>query len=100
MKYKANWIRTNKGNGIKAGNTLIVKVENAVVTTGIISLKWHGLFWKRLQIAQGKTIVSFKLKKKKGKKTVPYDNGHYKLIVRASDKNHKGYGWKDEFEVV
>ena len=26
MNYKANWIKTKKGNGIKTGNSITVKV--------------------------------------------------------------------------
>ena len=99
MKYKANWIKTQYGNGIKAGNTLIVKVTDATIITGVVSRKtWHGK--KRLQIDQSKNTLSFKLKEKKGKRTVPYKKGNYHLLVWAYDKKGKSNKWKDEFEVV
>ena len=73
LKYKANWIKTEKGNGIKTGNTIIVKVVGAITVSGWIARKtWHGK--KIMQIGQGKTLVSFKLKEKKRKKTGTLQN--------------------------
>jgi len=95
MKYSANWHRNKKfGNAIKSGDTLRVKIENAVVCTGQIKKKvWYG--WKLLQIAQGKSTMKFILKKKKGN----YDLGHYQLFVWASDKKYKGFKVKDVFYI-
>ena len=99
MNYKANWIKTKKGNGIKTGNTITVKVVNAITVSGWIARKtWHGK--KIMQIGQGKTLVSFKLKEKKGKKTVPYKTGTYILKISATAINNKSTTWTDEFEVV
>ena len=85
MKYKANWIKTEKGNGIKTGNTITVKVIDAITVSGWIARKtWHGK--KIMQIGQGKSLVSFKLKEKKRKKTVPYKIGRYILKISATDK--------------
>ena len=99
MKYKANWIKTKKGNGIKTGNTITVKVIDAITISGWIARKtWHGR--KIMQIGQGKTLVSFKLKDKKRKKTVPYKTGTYILKISATDTKNKSYTWTDEFEVV
>ena len=75
MKYKANWIKTKKGNGIKTGNSITVKVENAITVSGWIARKtWHGK--KIMQIGQGKSLVSFKLKEKKGKKNRTLQDRH------------------------
>ena len=99
MKYKANWIKTKKGNGIKAGNSITVKVIGATTVSGWIARKtWHGK--KIMQIDQGKTILSFKLKEKKGKKTVPYKTGSYILKISATDKSNKSNTWQDQFEVI
>jgi len=99
MKYKANWIKTEKGNGIKTGNTITVKVIDAITVSGWIARKtWHGR--KIMQVAQGKCLVSFKLKKKKRKKTVPYKTGTYTLKISATSKNNKSNTWTDDFEVV
>ena len=99
MKYKANWIKTEKGNGIKTGNTITVKVIDAITVSGWIARKtWHGR--KIMQVAQGKCLVSFKLKKKKSKKTVPYKTGTYTLKISATSKNNKSNTWTDDFEVV
>ena len=99
MKYKANWIKTKNGNGIKTGNTITVKVIDAITVSGWIARKsWHGR--KIMQVAQGKCLVSFKLKKKKRKKTVPYKTGTYTLKISATSKNNKSNTWTDDFEVV
>ena len=99
MKYKANWIKTKNGNGIKTGNTIIVKVIDAITISGWIARKtWHGR--KIMQIGQGKSLVSFKLKEKKRKKTVPYKTGTYILKISATGTKNKSYTWTDEFEVV
>ena len=99
MKYKANWIKTEKVNGIKTGNTIIVKVIDAITVSGWIARKtWHGR--KIMQIGQGKSHVSFKLKEKKRKKTVPYKTGTYTLKISATGKNNKSNTWTDEFEVI
>ena len=99
MKYKANWIKTKKGNGIKTGNTITVKVIDAITISGWIAKKtWYGK--KIMQIGQGKTLLSFKLKEKKGKKTVPYKTGRYILKISATGKNKKSNTWTDNFLVV
>jgi len=99
MKYKANWIKTEKGNGIKTGNTITVKVIGAITVSGWIAKKtWHGK--KIMQIGQGKTLVSFKLKEKKWRKTKPYKTGRYILKISATGKNNKSNTWTDEFEVI
>ena len=99
MKYKANWIKTQDGNGIKTGNTITVKVIDAITISGWIARKtWHGR--KIMQIGQGKSLVSFKLKEKKRKKTIPYKTGTYILKISATAKNNKSNTWTDEFEVV
>ena len=99
MKYKANWIKTASGNGIKTGNTITVKVVGAITVSGWIARKtWHGK--KIMQIGQGKTLVSFKLKEKKDKKTIPYKTGRYILKISATDKNNNSNKWTDEFEVI
>ena len=53
-----------------------------------------------MQIGQGKTLVSFKLKEKKGKKTVPYKTGRYILKISATGKNNISNTWTDKFEVI
>ena len=99
MKYKANWIKTKNGNGIKTGNTITVKVIDAITISGWIAKKtWQGK--KIMQIGQGKSIVSFKLKEKKRKKPVPYKTGRYILKISATGKNNKSNTWTDEFEVI
>ena len=99
MKYKVNWIKTKKGNGIKSGKTLNVEIGNAYIVSGFVAKKtWYGK--KIMQIGQGKTLVSFKLKEKKRKKTVPYKTGRYILKISATGKNNKSNTWTDEFEVV
>ena len=99
MKYKANWIKTKNGNGIKTGNSIIVKVNEAITVSGWIARKtWHGR--KIMQIGQGKTLVSFKLKEKRMGKTVPYKTGRYTLKISATSKTNKSNTWTDDFEVV
>ena len=99
MKYKANWIKTKEGNGIKTGKTITVKVIDAITISGWIARKtWHGK--KIMQIGQGKTLLSFKLKEKKRKKTVNYKLGRYILKISATGKNNKSNTWTDEFEIV
>ena len=99
MKYKVNWIKTKYGNGIKTGNTIIVKVIDAITVSGWIARKtWHGK--KIMQVAQGKSFVSFKLKEKKGKKTIPYKTGRYILKISATGKTNISNTWTDEFEVI
>ena len=73
--------------------------KNAITVSGWIAKKtWHGK--KIMQIDQGKTILSFKLKEKKGKKTVPYQTGRYILKISATNKSNNSNTWTDEFEVV
>ena len=99
MKYKANWIKTKDGNGIKTGNKILVEVNKAITVSGWIAKKtWHGR--KIMQVAQGKSFVIFKLKERKGKKTVPYKTGTYILKISATGKNNKSNTWTDEFEVI
>ena len=99
MKYKVNWIKTKYGNGIKTGNTLIVKVEEARIISGWIAKKtFYGR--KMKQVDQAKNMLSFKLKERKKKRTVNYKKGLYVLKVSAFDKKNKNYQWTDEFEVV
>ena len=99
MKYKVNWIKTKYGNGIKTGNTLIVKIQEAVVISGFIKQKtWYG--GKMKQVDQAKNTLSFKLKERKKKRTINYKKGLYVLKVSAFDKKNKNYQWTDEFEIV
>jgi len=99
MKYKANWIKTEKGNGIKTGNTITVKVIGAITISGWIAKKsWYGK--KIMQIGQGKTLLSFKLKEKKRNKIIHYKTGRYILKISATGKNNKSNTWTDEFEVI
>lgn len=99
MKYNANWIKTPKGNGIKSGNSIIVKVNDAITVSGWIARKtWHGK--KIMQVAQGRTYVSFKLKEKRMGKILPYKTGRYILKISATGKTNKSNTWTDEFEVV
>ena len=99
MKYKTNWIKTKEGNGIKTGNTLIVKVEEARIISGWIAKKtWYGR--KMKQVDQAKNMLSFKLKERKKKRTINYKKGLYILKVSAFDKKNKNYQWTDEFEIV
>ena len=99
MKYKVNWIKTKEGNGIKTGNTLIVKVEEARIISGWIAKKtWYGR--KMKQVDQAKNMLSFKLKERKGKRTVNYKIGKYILKVSAYNKKNKNQQWTDVFEIV
>ena len=99
MKYKVNWIKTKEGNGIKAGNTLIVKITDARIVSGWIAKKtWYGR--KMKQVDQSKNTLSFKLKQRKGKNTINYKKGKYLLKVSAFDKKNKNNQWTDEFEIV
>ena len=64
-------MKTKDGNGIKTGHTLIVKVEEARIISGWIAKKtWYGR--KMKQVDQAKNMLSFKLKERKGKRTVNY----------------------------
>ena len=99
MKYKANWIKTKKGNGIKTGTVLIVQIEGASTVSGWIAKKtWYGR--KMLQVAQNKHTLKFKLKKYKHKKLIGYDTGKYILKVSAFDSKNKNRQWTDRFEVI
>ena len=99
MKYKVNWIKSSKGNAIKAGKTLIVKITDARIVSGWIAKKtWYGR--KMKQVDQSKNTLSFKLKQRKGKNTINYKKGKYLLKVSAFDKKNKNNQWTDEFEVV
>jgi len=99
MKYKVNWIKTKEGNGIKTGNTITVKVIDAITVSGWIAKKtWYGR--KMKQVDQAKNMLSFKLKERKGKRTVNYKIGKYILKVSATAKNNKSNTWTDEFEIV
>ena len=53
-----------------------------------------------MQVAQGKCLVSFKLKERKMGKTVPYKTGRYTLKISATSKTDKSNTWTDDFEVV
>ena len=55
---------------------------------------------KMKQVGQSKNTLSFKLKEKKGKRTVPYKKGKYMLKVSAFDKKNMNKQWTDEFEVI
>ena len=94
MKYKVNWINTPKGNGIKAGKTLIVKVSDTKLISGwVAKKKWYGS--KKLQIGQGTNELKFKLLPIK-----KYEKGKYVLRVIAHDKTWQYKKWRDVFEVV
>jgi len=97
MKYKVNWIKTKEGNGIKAGNTLIVKITDARIVSGWIAKKtFYGR--KMKQVGQSKNTLSFKLKERKGKRTIPYKKGNYRLKVSAFYKKMKNTQCSNEFE--
>ena len=98
MKYKANWIKTEKGNSIKGGATLIIDVPGATVLTGILARK-YGPFKKFVQVQQGTDQLKFLLKKKRKGKTVPFSPGKYELNIRAFDNKNRGSGWKDVFYI-
>ena len=77
MKYKVNWIKTKKGNGIKSGKTLNVEIGNAYIVSGFVAKKtWYG------------------------KKMLLIDQGKYILKVVAYDKKQMKNTWTDEFEIV
>jgi hypothetical protein len=95
MKYKVNWIKTKKGNGIKSGKTLNVEIGNAYIVSGFVAKKtWYGK--KMLLIDQGKDKLKFLLKKKGGN----FETGKYILKVVAYDKKQMKNTWTDEFEIV
>ena len=93
MKYKANWITTKHGNSIKSGTDLIVDISQSIVVSGWIGKK--KFFPNILQVGQGKDSIAFKLKP-----ASTFTQGKYELRLRAYDKNYRGYGWKDIFQVV
>ena len=56
MKYKVNWIKTKKGNGIKTGKTLNVEIGNAYIVSGFVAKKtWYGK--KMLLLDQGINLL-------------------------------------------
>ena len=93
MKYKANWIKTKKGNGIKSGTDLIIKTSGSIVVSGWIGKK--KFFPNILQVGQGRDSLTFKLKP-----SSKFTMGKYELRLRAYDNSYRGYGWRDIFQVV
>ncbi len=93
MKYSASFSTSGKGNSIKEGDILKIKVDGAYFFSG-------GIYQK------GFPVIAFQ--------TVPGDNdaeilvkrkglslrGKAVLKVRAYDEKWRGSGWNDEFEIL
>ena len=85
MKYSANWTKTQYGNGLYEGDTLIVKsnvgFQGGIYQKGVLKLIING------HSKTGKLVLKRKGVKLKGVST---------LVLRAYD----GTGIKDEFVIL
>ena len=98
--YKANWVKTPQGNGVKSGTILEVDIQGASHISG-------GIYKDDLPIqagfAFGPDPLKFKLAKRArvdGKwRTVGLSLGSYVLKVRAF-VDGRGQGWDDEFLII
>ena len=94
-KYKVNWIKTDKGNGINIGSTLQINWQVDYISGGVFDE--HGKFPILIFFEMGNHV---ELKLFKGKtwfgKVKPLPRGTYTLIVRTG----YGDGYKDQFEIV
>jgi hypothetical protein len=92
MKYSASFTKTAKGNGVKEGSVLSIKVDGSNFFNGGIYQK--GFPMLTFQSVPGDIDCEILVKRKglslKGKAT---------LKVRAFDSQWRGAGWNDEFEI-
>lgn len=92
MKYSASFVKTSKGNGIKEGSVLTIKVDGAHFFSGAVYQKGFPVI--AFQTLPGDNDAEVLIKRKnlslKGKAV---------LKVRAYDIDWRGAGWNDEFEI-
>ena len=92
--YLVNWIKTDKGNGIKAGDTIIVNCKDAGHISGGI---YKNNFPVTINQVMGDSI-SFKTKRGYFGRKLP--KGTYLLRIRGNYADYRGFGYDDKFEIV
>ena len=104
-KYQTNFIRTSKGNGIKTGTELLVRVKGAEIVTGKISFRGKLLMidqsYKRDEDNDAETI-NFKLKHRRYKifkYNLPLGTYELHLWFYDEDSGERGL-YRDKFEVI
>ena len=94
MTYTVNWIKTDKGNGIIAGNTIEVSVDEAGHISG-------GIYQNNFPVTINQVMgdkISFKTKRGYFGRKLP--KGTYMLKIRGNFPDYRGFGYDDEFEIV
>ena len=86
-----NWDKTPHGNAIIEGNTLKINAKGAAHISGAIYQKGFPVLAIFGMGENAKILV-----KRKGKNL----KGQAVLKLRAFDKNHKGYGIDDAFNII
>lgn len=93
MKYSVNWIQTKNGNAAEEGSILKIKIGGAYFFSGAIYQ--NGFPVIPFQTLPGDDNIEVLIKRKgislKGQAT---------LKVRAFDKNWRGSGWNDDFDII
>ena len=90
MKYSVNWTKGKKGNEAKEGDIIKIQTDGKYLIWGVYKNNLPVIIG---QVPRGSD--SFKLKRS-GMSL----KGPAVLKVTAYDKDWKGSGWKDAFEIV
>ncbi len=93
-KYKVNWIKTDKGNGILAGHEIVVTCKDADHISG-------GIYQNNFPVVINQVmgdVIKFKTKRGYFGRKLP--KGTYLLRIRGNYADYRGFGYDDEFEIV
>ncbi len=93
-KYKVNWIKTDKGNGIFQGNLIEVECKEASHIAG-------GIYKNNFPVTINQVMgdkITFKTKRGFFRRNLP--KGTYLLRIRGNYADHRGFGYDDKFEIV
>lgn len=104
-KYQANFIKTSKGNAIKTGTELLVRVKGAETVTGKLSYKGQLLIIDQSHDKDEDNdaeTINFKLKHRRFRMfNYKLPLGTYELHIWFYDKDSGERGlYRDRFEII
>lgn len=104
-KYQTNFVKTLKGNGIKTGTKLLVRIRGAEVVTGKISHKGQLLLIDQSHANdedKDASTINFKLKHRRFKifkYNLPLGEYELHLWFYDQDSGERGL-YRDKFEII
>lgn len=93
--YSVNWIKTDKGNGIQQGTTIIIDWKVDYISGGIFDETGSFPILAFFEMGNHVEIAPYKGKTWYGA-AKPLPKGTYTLITRTG----YGDGYRDQFEIV